>query len=327
VSVTQTHTHTPLSLSLSLGKKQTIDVAIQPSVGGEFNIQLKVPSAIADVKSAIAAAKGHSVGQQRLLFESEEPLEDTQLLQPLFANKQRRLLYLVLVPVDDVSVLLELNSTKQLDGRGYNKLRQGMTIEQVAELNLGCVTIRDGRVVELDLSSSGIRSLPEGVFDLTLKSLDIGNCKKLPLDVIDTICQKMPQLEVLALAGLKMTTLPKEIGSLQKLERLYLDSCSSLEAIPDEISKLQNLKDLNLGGTAITASPKIDGCSSLTDLNLKSCKKLTVDGLAEFCAHSPPTLQTLNLSYTNLESLPSEIGNLQSLTKLDCYGCESLQSK
>ena len=147
-----------LSLSLSLGKEQTIDVAIQPSVGGEFNIQLKVPSAIADVKSAIAAAKGHSVGQQRLLFESEEPLEDTQLLQPLFANKQRRLLYLVLVPVNDVSVLLELNSTKQLDGRRYNKLRKGMTIEQVSELNLGGVTIRDGRVVELDLSRSGITS-------------------------------------------------------------------------------------------------------------------------------------------------------------------------
>ena len=62
------------------------------------------------------------------------------------------------VPVDDVSVLLELNSTKQLDGRGYNKLRKGMTIEQVAELNLGGVTIRDGRVVELDLSRSGITS-------------------------------------------------------------------------------------------------------------------------------------------------------------------------
>ena len=150
LSLTHTHNHT--------GKEQTIDVAIQPSVGGEFNIQLKVPSAIADVKSAIAAAKGHSVGQQRLLFESEEPLEDTQLLQPLFANKQRRLLYLVLVPVDDVSVLLELNSTKQLDGRGYNNLRKGMTIEQVAELNLGGVTIRDGRVVELDLSRSGITS-------------------------------------------------------------------------------------------------------------------------------------------------------------------------
>merc|ERR1711868_159043 len=125
--------------------------------------------AIADVKSAIAAAKGHSVGQQRLLFESEEPLEDTQLLQPLFANKQRRLLYLVLVPVDDLSVLLELNSTRQLDGRGYNKLRKGMTIEQVAELNLGGVTIRDGRVVELDLSSSGIRTLPK----------EIGNFQKL----------------------------------------------------------------------------------------------------------------------------------------------------
>ena len=65
----------------------------------------------------------------------------------------------------------------------------------------------------------------------------------------------------------------------------------------------------------------MDGCSSLTDLNLESCNKLTADamhgmamlwydeedgeedgGLAEFCAHPPPMLQKLNLSQTNLES-------------------------
>ena len=174
-------------------------------MGGEFNIQLKVPSAIADVKSAIAAAKGHSVGQQRLLFESEEPLEDTQLLQPLFANKQRRLLYLVLVPVDDVSVLLELNSTKQLDGRGYNKLRKGMTIEQVAELNLGGVTIRDGRVVELDLSRSGITSeCVARVF-----------CIIIHTTISDVIT---------------VSALPKEIGNLSELQTLSLSQCSSLES-------------------------------------------------------------------------------------------------
>ena len=47
--------------------------------------------------------------------------------------------------------------------------------------------------------------LPEGVFKLPLKSLNIGYCEKLPLDVIDTICQKLPQLESLDLSGLEMT--------------------------------------------------------------------------------------------------------------------------
>merc|ERR1711868_134674 len=159
--------------------------------------------AIADVKSAIAAAKGHSVGQQRLLFESEEPLEDTQLLQPLFANKQRRLLYLVLVPVDDVSVLLELNSTKQLDGREYNKLRKGMTIEQVAELNLRGVTIRDGRVVLLDLSKPalGIRTLPKEIGELSaLQDFFLAGCESLE-------------------------ALPKEIGELSALQTLNFHEC------------------------------------------------------------------------------------------------------
>jgi len=100
---------------------------------------------------------------------------------------------------------------------------------------------------KLDFSGLPITSLPEGVFDLSLKSLDIGYCKKLPLDVIDTICQKMPQLESLRLAALEMTTLPKEIGSLQKLEKLILWNCSSLKSLPSEIGNLQSLTELNCG--------------------------------------------------------------------------------
>ena len=47
--------------------------------------------------------------------------------------------------------------------------------------------------------------LPKGFFDLPLTSLDIGECKKLPIEVIDAICQKMPQLESLVLNKLEMT--------------------------------------------------------------------------------------------------------------------------
>ena len=48
--------------------------------------------------------------------------------------------------------------------------------------------------------------------------------------------------------------------------------------------------------------PKMDGCASLLDVNLEECKALTADGLEEFCAHPPPALQKLNLSFTNLKS-------------------------
>ena len=48
--------------------------------------------------------------------------------------------------------------------------------------------------------------------------------------------------------------------------------------------------------------PKMDGCASLLDVNLESCKAVTADGLDEFCAYPPPALQKLNLSYTNLKS-------------------------
>merc|ERR1719439_271093 len=70
--------------------------------------------------------------------------------------------------------------------------------------------------------------LPEGVFELPLKSLYIGYCKKLPLDVIDTICQKLPQLESLDLSGLEMTALPPSIGDCKSLTSLDLSYCRSL---------------------------------------------------------------------------------------------------
>ena len=48
-----------------------------------------------------------------------------------------------------------------------------------------------------------------------------------------------------------MSALPKEIGSLQKLETLELAFCK-LTAVPDSITKLQNLTKLDLQRTAIT---------------------------------------------------------------------------
>jgi len=76
----------------------------------------------------------------------------------------------------------------------------------------------------------------------------------------------------------------------------------TLEELSMELSAFKQLTSINLSGLGLTGLPKMDGCSSLTDLSLESCKKLTTEGLAEFCAEPPPKLQNLNLSDTTLES-------------------------
>ena len=90
--------------------------------------------------------------------------------------------------------------------------------------------------------------------------------------------------------------------------------------------------------------PKMDGCASLLDVKLESCEALTADGLREFCAHPPPTLQKLDLSYTKLKGkcrrlhvvpviraknsmlvdLPETISKLEKLQNLNLEECMSL---
>ena len=71
----------------------------------------------------------------------------------------------------------------------------------------------------------------------------------------------------------------------------------SLTAIPDEISKLQNLKELNLGYTAIT--------SEWNPL------------------YVAPILHFLHISW--FSGLPDTIGNLKNLQNLNLYGCKKLE--
>ncbi|OLY64971.1 hypothetical protein BWD12_18470 [Leptospira santarosai serovar Bananal] len=89
-----------------------------------------------------------------------------------------------------------------------------------------------------------------------------------------------------------LTTLPKEIGNLQNLQKLNLNN-NPLTTLPKEIGKLQNLQQLFLGGNQFTTLPKEIG-------NLQN-------------------LQKLDLYYNKLTTLPKEIGNLQNLQKLDLY--------
>jgi internalin A len=116
----------------------------------------------------------------------------------------------------------------------------------------------------------------------------------------------------LDLANLGLTELPPEIGQLQNLQLLQLDS-NSLHTLPPEIGLLQNLYELIVtDNQLITLPPEIGELSHLQFLSLTS-NQLTV---------LPPEIGQLqqliwlNLNDNQLTSLPPEIGQLQNLQQL-----------
>lgn len=141
-----------------------VDVAIQPASGEPFSVSVPATASVGDVKTAIASAKGHSLGCQCLLFESGRPLEGCQQLGPLFGDKERRLFLVLAVADDEVEALVALlqafESLRYEPDSGSDSgsdsvtsranLRTSMSIEEVHALRLRGVTIVDGHVTNLD---------------------------------------------------------------------------------------------------------------------------------------------------------------------------------
>jgi len=134
----------------------------------------------------------------------------------------------------------------------------------------------------------------------------------------------------------KLSSLPPEIGKLQKLTKLYL-RWNQLSSLPPEIGKLQKLTRLDLQGNRLSSlPPEIGKLQKLTVLNLYknqlrsllpeigNLQNLTTLSLRENQLSSlPPAigklqkLTELSLSRNQLSSLPPEIAKLQNLTELD----------
>jgi Leucine-rich repeat (LRR) protein len=143
----------------------------------------------------------------------------------------------------------------------------------------------------------------------------------------------------LDLSGLKLITLPPQIGSLTYLENLDLRK-NRLRALPDSIGNLVNLKEFDLSRNQLASVPNVIGnLIKLTSLNLSENRLGILPdsigylvNLTELLLYNnqlntiPDSIQNLvnltflELSVNRLGTVPDSISNLANLIKLDLSG-------
>lgn len=167
---------------------------------------------------------------------------------------------------------------------------------------------------ELLLNGTGIEKLPASIECLVgLHLLSLVGCKSL-ICLPSAICN-LKSLKSLSLMGCsKLDRLPKNLGEMEDLERLELEETTITE-LPPSLSIMKNLRKLSFRG-----SPKLWHWSELLRLfqrispNPMSLRLASLNGLC--------SLEELDLSDRNLceGDIPNDIGCLSSLQLLDLSG-------
>ena len=146
-----------------------------------------------------------------------------------------------------------------------------------------------------------LRSLPRSLYKLkSLKTLILSDCSN-----IDNLADDLGEMECLTTLRMDNTairTVPFTIGRLKNLEHLSLGGCKGSQPLPGSLQGLSSLKELCL-----------NDCDLSDDKILKD--------LGSLCS-----LQSLDLQRNKFQVLPSSLGGLSRLLRLNLDYCRELQS-
>ncbi|KAL3744254.1 hypothetical protein ACJRO7_013502 [Eucalyptus globulus] len=173
------------------------------------------------------------------------------------------------------------------------------------------------KLIVLDLSWSKISEFWEGWSQFKvakeLKVLNLKGCKCLKGTPDLSAFQK---LKILVLANCdNLEQIHHSIGEARTLVSLDFSQCVLLQLLPQEMGKLEELKELDISGTAIEEIPKcLASLKKLEILHAHGCKALVEppDSISYLV-----NLLELDLSgCINLYRLPKDIGSLVKLQRL-----------
>lgn len=168
------------------------------------------------------------------------------------------------------------------------------------------------KLKELDLSQNRISKLPRAFCELKnleILDLDYNDFYEFPVQ----ICY-LTNLRKLIISGEGISTIPTGISNLTKLK--YLSLCCNLERFPVEILNNSELCSLHISGKKVGIIP--DSIVKLQNLEI-----LVIGGVDTI---SFPTnfykmkIQSLDISFNNINSIPGVIYKVNTLLFLDVRG-------
>lgn len=188
------------------------------------------------------------------------------------------------------------------------------TLADLDDLRSGA--IEPGSVEEVGLAGTGLTSNDLAALRPlhSLRVLDLG---KNGLEYIASgFLPNFPLLEVLNLAGNRLSEVPEDIGGLARLRRLGLKG-NRLTCLPPSIGQLRALEELYLTDNALTAlPPSIGGLESLVKLQASFNELTTLPlELADL-----RRLELLRVACCRLTHLPPALAGLPSLCWLSVAG-------
>ncbi|XP_059669025.1 disease resistance-like protein DSC1 [Cornus florida] len=178
------------------------------------------------------------------------------------------------------------------------------------------------RLVNLDLRDY----LPSSIEILEgLQHLRVGNCRKLKR-VPSNIFSRMKDLKILHMGGTAIEQLPSSIVQLYNLTYLYLPDFQKVSPkTPNSLVPFSLVrKRTPPASTNYLQLELLSTLSTLSELNLRNCN-LSEESFPMNIG-CLPGLQSLDLSESNLSSIPTRLIQLKSLRRLDLENCTSLRT-
>ncbi|MGB0919628.1 MAG: leucine-rich repeat domain-containing protein [Holosporaceae bacterium] len=208
---------------------------------------------------------------------------------------------------------------------------QGTDLRSLAQVNFSnpSLDVTNWQAVEAHLQGQNIA--PEAVTNLTLERCNLTQLpawviQKMPnliaLDIKENNIKELPetiehlgQLVFLEAQHNHLTTLP---ASLSRLNQLYLANFShnKLKNLSPSSFKLPKLEVLNLSHNQIATLPDLSGLANLQTLSLSGNEGIRLE--PDFAPLT--SLRQLDLSHCHLKTVPSFLGDISSLSKLNLEG-------
>ncbi len=166
----------------------------------------------------------------------------------------------------------------------------------------------------LDLSRNRLKGVPEIIFSLNkLKNLMLND---IPITDLPQDFVKLKQLKHLSLRRNTLKAIPAVVFTLTSLEELVLAE-NQLSEVELNLTALKELTYLNLANNQLTSIAALVGLPALTNLNLSGNP---ITGLPTKFFESLASLKALNLAYTKITELSSEIKLCKGLVWLSLQG-------